>query len=338
MINTLKRENQFLLKSFVSSGNIGAIQNMVKEQPQLIEINLGDYLGSNIILWSIHQKKDDLLKELLKITTSKGLEFVDNEGNNVLHYLAKSTYVSYKFIHDIIEKNKKIINVINKAGVTPLIICGENANTINLFEIFLKYDANVNLGSPTSGYYQFIAKNESILKLVLDRMTDYSKKDNEKEQTLLYYIIKSSFNCSRENYLSLMPYFKKFDFSVKDKNLMTPFMYAINDNWNDFLIDQLFNENYNVDDVNIKKETAIHLAIKGNISDKKIIEYLMKAKSLNAKDSSGDDYWTSALKGRRPDLANSIKIITEQRLIGNRVNPIVEFKEKEVIKRKVIKV
>lgn len=218
-------------------------------------LNIKDNYNDYCTHYSIIFNNLDALKILIKYNVK--IDFVNNDGNNILHIAA--IYKNFKIIRFLV-KNFKQLNTFNHFGESTL-----NIAIVNNFP-------------------------KNILKLLIDNF-DFNKRDPNKLISPIITAILENNNFIYNNLETI-----NINYNLKDYKGNSFLQYCIiyeNERYFDKIINNINMKKYNFNDVNIEGQTVLH-SILYNVSFLKytikydLFKKILKNTNLNIKDNLGN--------------------------------------------------
>ena len=196
IINTVDSNNLTILHQIEMSESSSNIEDMIRLLITLDETILfkKDNDGKSPLLY-IAEKDTDILEILIKIIKEKNLQklfnVADNEGNNIIHILAKSN-INIKLIKMIIYDNMYLLNEKNNNEETPIIV-----SCINVAEDMFYFLKSIGGDLSFVDKYgnsceHYICLNEICIGMAIENKQNifgYSPKDYCKISEDYYYFI-----------------------------------------------------------------------------------------------------------------------------------------------------
>ena len=316
MIKELSKQIFILIKE----NKFKNLEELIYENDD-INLDIHDENYNYLIHYLINFNQSKLIKLLLK----KGirLDILDIDGRNILYYPIKYNYI--KILNKLLEYNKKnigisiidikdslgntalhysvilnnidIVKILISFGADPLIINNENYNVLHvgikynrndILEYLIENQSSLNFVSSTGESFLQIAisfQNNYIINLILKRNCFINNQEKEYGISALHQsLIQNNIKLSKELINA------GADINLQDFYGNTPFIYSVNENNNNELIEFLisFSDlNYNI--TNIDGNTALHIILSKKIEiNKLLLEKIIIRTDLTIQNNHGE--------------------------------------------------
>uniref|UniRef100_A0A6C0AF09 Uncharacterized protein n=1 Tax=viral metagenome TaxID=1070528 RepID=A0A6C0AF09_9ZZZZ len=270
-INYLNLDNCTSLEYACYYNNYDIVKILIENKANINPNKMSDFLNSNKMpgffaaLIQSHEDRTDEYNDnmyfnnklkILKLLINNGLDinYIDNEGNTLLHVLINTYYFTYsknnilKIIHNIVllfleNNNFNSINIQNDKGSTILHYSIKYSDK-TLFNMLIKHGASLKLkiGKSETTFLQYSSyfnKDIDILKLMIKNEQDVFEKN--KDQTCLVGFCCIVGNYEYLEYLSELiegykydPFSEKIKKKTKNKKLKE--LYKISEIYEDILM------------------------------------------------------------------------------------------------------